>query len=649
MMDTPAGEFPDVSLRYITVACQHCENPACAKVCPVGATYKDPETGVVRQDYDKCIGCRMCMAACPYTGVRSFNWEEPTYPIGLSPSATRTCRRIRSTWWRSARSATSGLHVGEEPACMQRVPCRVLATSGTIWTTRIPRCRSSSRTRVAMQLLPERGHQALRLLPRIRRKERYMSENASGDAVAEAPAAERFGRRRRSERSAYRRSAAAVSRSRASRSGPCSSPAAWSRPACATWIPGASTSPCSCSSWASPPAASSSRSVPQRVRHGGLRRHLEDRRLDVHLLHGARHRLRGGRPGPAAAPVGAVRVLQPGLAARCGTSSCWAAYLILSVVYLWAYAALRGAARASAAALRVVSVIALVCAVLVHSVTAWIFGLQQAPRDVAHRALGPLVRVARRSCAAWRSVLVVVHRAAQGRATSSSTQAIVVKTGQDARARSWCVDLYFFGCDLLTEGFPGGHRAPRSWPCSTTGPLAPFFWIEVVGCALCCRRVLRAEAAHEPAHRGRRRSWPSSASSASACSCWWAASRCRISTMPVAVTPYTVTGWESGMTGRLPGHGVLPDPARVRRDAGRYRPGRAPAAGGAEVPAAQADGEVALGSLRRQRTGARPEAGSDRRMRLVAAASACRIHGSFLGGGAHGRYGFRPSHVGRMA
>ena len=70
MMDTPAGEFPDVSLRYITVSCQHCENPACAKVCPVGATYKDPETGVVRQDYDKCIGCRMCMSACPYPGVR---------------------------------------------------------------------------------------------------------------------------------------------------------------------------------------------------------------------------------------------------------------------------------------------------------------------------------------------------------------------------------------------------------------------------------------------------------------------------------------------------------------------------------------------------------------------------------------------------
>ncbi|MEF9880237.1 MAG: 4Fe-4S dicluster domain-containing protein, partial [Clostridia bacterium] len=68
-MDTCIGEYPDVKKSYLTVSCQHCENPACTKVCPVGATYKDEETGIVRQDYDKCIGCRMCMAACPYTNV----------------------------------------------------------------------------------------------------------------------------------------------------------------------------------------------------------------------------------------------------------------------------------------------------------------------------------------------------------------------------------------------------------------------------------------------------------------------------------------------------------------------------------------------------------------------------------------------------
>ena len=118
-MDAPAGTYPlNLEMYNVTVACQHCENPACAKVCPVGATYKDPETGMVRQDYDKCIGCRMCMAACPYTGVRSFNWEEPAYHVDFARGRCRCPPSIRSTWWRSARSAASALPSGEQPACV---------------------------------------------------------------------------------------------------------------------------------------------------------------------------------------------------------------------------------------------------------------------------------------------------------------------------------------------------------------------------------------------------------------------------------------------------------------------------------------------------------------------------------------------------
>ena len=73
--DGAVGTYPNLSRAYLPIACQHCENPACLRVCPTGATYKD-DKGRVEIDYDKCIGCRMCMAACPYN-ARVFNWEEP--------------------------------------------------------------------------------------------------------------------------------------------------------------------------------------------------------------------------------------------------------------------------------------------------------------------------------------------------------------------------------------------------------------------------------------------------------------------------------------------------------------------------------------------------------------------------------------------
>ena len=123
MPDTPAGTFPRLSMSYLTVGCQHCENPACVKVCPVGATYKDPETGVVRQDYDKCIGCRMCMSACPYGGVRSFNWEEPAYgvdyAIGDADAAPHQKHVVEKCTFCYQR-----ISKGETPACMDLCPAR---------------------------------------------------------------------------------------------------------------------------------------------------------------------------------------------------------------------------------------------------------------------------------------------------------------------------------------------------------------------------------------------------------------------------------------------------------------------------------------------------------------------------------------------
>jgi DMSO reductase iron-sulfur subunit len=69
----PIGKFPDLSMYYLPVLCQHCKDPQCTKCCPTGASYKR-EDGIVLVDRDRCFGCQYCVLACPY-GVRTFSKE----------------------------------------------------------------------------------------------------------------------------------------------------------------------------------------------------------------------------------------------------------------------------------------------------------------------------------------------------------------------------------------------------------------------------------------------------------------------------------------------------------------------------------------------------------------------------------------------
>jgi molybdopterin-containing oxidoreductase family iron-sulfur binding subunit len=71
-------QVPEKGKYYMPVQCQHCKKAPCIKACPINATWTDDD-GIVVIDYNWCIGCRYCMAACPYEG-RNFNWADPTLP-----------------------------------------------------------------------------------------------------------------------------------------------------------------------------------------------------------------------------------------------------------------------------------------------------------------------------------------------------------------------------------------------------------------------------------------------------------------------------------------------------------------------------------------------------------------------------------------
>ncbi len=79
--------FPEHDIAFLPRPCMQCGNPTCVTVCPVIATDKEEEGGIVSQIYPRCIGCRYCMASCPYH-ARYFNWYDPVWPEGMEKTLT---------------------------------------------------------------------------------------------------------------------------------------------------------------------------------------------------------------------------------------------------------------------------------------------------------------------------------------------------------------------------------------------------------------------------------------------------------------------------------------------------------------------------------------------------------------------------------
>ena len=78
------GKYPTAKMKFLPVLCMHCQEPACLKVCPTGATHKRDD-GLVLVDDKKCIGCRYCVLACPYES-RQFLDVIQSYYYGNNPT-----------------------------------------------------------------------------------------------------------------------------------------------------------------------------------------------------------------------------------------------------------------------------------------------------------------------------------------------------------------------------------------------------------------------------------------------------------------------------------------------------------------------------------------------------------------------------------
>ena len=100
----------------VLVLCNHCDEPPCVKACPTRATFKNKD-GIVAMDYHRCIGCRFCMAACPY-GSRSFNWRDPRAGLDMDHINRKFPTRMRGVV-EKCNFCAERVGLGKQPRCVE--------------------------------------------------------------------------------------------------------------------------------------------------------------------------------------------------------------------------------------------------------------------------------------------------------------------------------------------------------------------------------------------------------------------------------------------------------------------------------------------------------------------------------------------------
>ena len=126
----------------------HCDSPSCVAACPVGATWKDEQTGVVMQDVEACIGCGACVEACPYQ-ARTLLDEEPVWRVDFPVGAVNAPEHRAGTVEKCT-LCSHRLEDGRDPACVEGCPARAL----TFGDLNDPDSKVS-------QLLASRAHETL--------------------------------------------------------------------------------------------------------------------------------------------------------------------------------------------------------------------------------------------------------------------------------------------------------------------------------------------------------------------------------------------------------------------------------------------------------------------------------------------------------